>query len=115
MLDRTFCDLLEHIIQRQLKFSSAEAVKGFWCDGVLLPTLEYEYSPKFVNDNREITLTAFVGRSGQGKYTIKLMFGNQALSRYARGLDISNCIPDFQEDGMFEINPSSKEILIQLL
>ena len=50
MLDNEFCSFLEHEISKAFANSNNDRVKHFWCDGVLLPTFENEYSKKFVND-----------------------------------------------------------------
>ncbi len=104
MIDQNFCTLLEHKISKFFSLSIDEGVKTFWCDGVLLPTFEKYYSPKFVNDNRKITMTAFIGRTGQDKYELTLIFGSKALSKYTRGLDISDCIPNPENGNCFEID-----------
>ena len=62
MLDRDFCELLEYEICNVFKYSDNDQIKGFWCDGVLFNQQNEEYTPKFVNDNRQITLRAFIGK-----------------------------------------------------
>ena len=59
-------------------------------------------------------MTAFVGVDGQDKYQLILVLGRKALSRYARGLDISACIPDGQSGNWFEIDIKELKIWIQL-
>lgn len=114
MLDRQFCELLECKIEDALANFDYAPVKYFWCDGVLLPTFEHEYSEKYVNDNRKIIMTAFVGVDGQDKYELILQFGRKALSRYARGLDICECIPEPPSIDWFEIDTTEHKIWIQL-
>jgi len=114
MIDREFCDLLEHKICGALKNSLNEEVKGYWCDGVLLPFSESEFSQKHINDNKQTTLKAFLGANGQDTYTVKLLFGKRALSRYARGLKISDCLPESLDDSWFKIDLQFKEVSIQL-
>lgn len=114
MVDTKFCELLELKIENVLANFDREPEKYFWCDGVLLPTFEHEYSKKYVNDNRKIIMTAFVGEDGQDKYELILSFGRKALSRYARGLDISECIPDPSSNSWFEIDITEHKIWIQL-
>ena len=92
-----------------------ESVKGFWCDGVLLSEADKSYSQKFVNDNRQIKLKAFVGKDGQVLYNLTLKFGKKALSRFARNLDIVECIPLAEVQDWVSIDSSKKEIEIQLL
>jgi hypothetical protein len=114
MIDIEFCDLLEIKIEGALANSDKEPVKYYCCDGVLLPTFEHEYSPKYVNDNRQIVMTAFVGRDGQDKYELTLCFGRKALSRYARGLDIAECVPDPESSDWFEIDITERKIWVFL-
>jgi len=114
MLDNEFCEILEHKISKVFTNSTSEKVKHFWCDGVLLPTFENDYSKKFVNDNRKIIMTAFIGLSGQDKYELTLNFGNTALSKYARDLQISDCIPSPDNTNWFDIDVERLTIVIQL-
>jgi hypothetical protein len=114
MLDHEFCAFLEYEITKALANSTTDKVNHFWCDGVLLPTIEREYSKKFVNDNRQIVMTAFIGLSGQDKYELTLKFGNKSLSKYARGLDISECVPNPENSDWFDIDIEKQKISIQL-
>lgn len=113
MIDENFYRLLEYKICEALKNSSNEEVKTFWCDGVT-PGLEHEYTGKYVNDNKKILVTAYVGETGQDKYELTLNFGSKALSRYARGLSISPCIPESPGDDWFDIDILKRHIWIQL-
>ena len=72
------------------------------------------YSQKFVNDNREILLTAFIGKDGQTEYELKLKFGRKALSRYERNLDIQECVPSSDDENCFIIDTEKFKIQIQL-
>lgn len=114
MIDSDFCDMLEYRIWEVLKNSDIEAQKGFWCDGVLPPFNDNELSKKYVNDNRQVTLRAFIGPDGQNEYELQLVFGPKALSRYARGLDIVECIP-VGGDNWFEVDPLSRAVSVRLL
>lgn len=122
MIDRTFCELLESRLAKAFANSSNGQLKGFWCDGILdenfesnvLPVVESPYSKKYLNDNRKMKLTAFAGQSGQDRYELTLLFGRKALSRYAKGLDISICVPDPISDACLEIDIINRTIAIQL-
>ena len=92
MLDQDFCETLEYRICDALENIKDERVKGFWCDGVLLSEPDNYYSQKFINDSRRTKLKAYVGKSGQDVYSLTLKFGNKALSRYAKNLDMTECI-----------------------
>ncbi len=115
MLDNEFCDFLEYEISKVFSNSSNEKIRHFWCDGILLPTFETEYSEKFVNDNRKVTLAAYLGLTGQDKYELTIHFGNKALSKYARGLDISDCVPKPEVQDWFSIDTEQLKMEIQLL
>jgi hypothetical protein len=59
-------------------------------------------------------LTAFIGKTGQDKYELTLNFGQKALSKYARGLDILECVPNPQNLNSFMIDTEKHQIIIQL-
>jgi hypothetical protein len=80
-----------------------------------LPLSDNEISKKCVNDKREIVMTAFIGFDGQDRYTLILKFGNKALSRYARNLDIKECIPAVTENDWYTIDIPNKVLTIHLL
>jgi hypothetical protein len=115
MLDNDFCTFLEFHLTKAFSNSNDPSLKGFWCDGVLLPTNENTYSKKSINDTREIMLKVFIGKEGQNEYSMLLKFGNKSLSRYAKDLDIKNCVPEFDENDWYEIDTKTKKIVINLL
>lgn len=114
MLDQDFCEYLEFEICKALEHSDNEQIKGFWCDGVLLNQPDYAYSQKFVHDNRHVKLKVFIGMDGQTEYELTLRFGNKALSRYARNLDIKECVPNPDKQNWFDIDTKRNKIEIQL-
>jgi hypothetical protein len=73
-----------------------------------------EYSRKSVNDKRQVVMSAYMGPTGQDKYELILKFGKEALSRYARGLDISECVPSPESDDWWDVEIDRRTILIQL-
>ena len=105
----------EYKITAAFRNSPDDFLKRYWCDGVLLPAFEYEYSKKHVNDNGKIILTAFIGIDGQDKYEIQLRIGEKALSKFAKGLDISDCIQDLETKDVFSFDSLQKQLLIELL
>lgn len=115
MLDEDFCEFLEYHLTEMFSHSDDTTVKGFWCDGIILPVNEKDYSKKNVNDNREILLNAFIGKDGQNEYVIVMKLGNKSLSRYARDLDIKDCMPKPEETDWYTIDIMTKKITIQLL
>lgn len=114
MLDQAFCEALEHRICDALENSKDETIRGFWCDGVLLSEPDNYYSPKFGNDNRQVKMKAYVGKDGQTVYSLILKFGTKALSRFARNLDLVECIPQNDFENRFVINVPGQVIEIQL-
>lgn len=114
MLDQNFCEFLEFEITNALSNSKDERLKGFWCDGVLLPDNEKEYSNKAVNDKRQVVMTAFLGRTGQDKYELTLKFGKSAASRYAKNLNLEECIANTKDNNWLDIDTLNKKMVIQL-
>ena len=114
MLDQDFCDYLEYEISKALWNSTNDQKRHFWCDGILLPNDQSEYSPKSINDKRKLSLTANFGIDGQAKYEMILRFGKKSLSRYSRNLDIRECIPNREDDDWITINEQSSLIIVDL-
>jgi len=114
MIDRDFCEFLEYEICKAFEYSDDDEIKGFWCDGVLKDQPELYYSPKFVNDNRQVILKAHLGKDGQTEYELTLKFGKKALSRYTRNLDLKECVPHPEQQNWFVIDTKRKKIEIQL-
>jgi hypothetical protein len=114
MLDQHFCETLEYKLCAVFKNSDSESLKGFWCDGVVLPTDGKYYSQQFVNDNRYVAMQAFIGKDGQTVYSLTLRFGKKALSHYARNLSIIACIPKTDPQNWCRIDTTTKEIEILL-
>lgn len=113
MIDQDFCDTLEHAISSTLQHMENDGTKGFWCDGVLLSQPAINYSKKYVNDHREVQLKAFIGKDGQTEYELILKFGSKSLSRYARDLEIEECVP-VDKENWFTIDTDNKIIEVQL-
>ncbi|MGG9961151.1 hypothetical protein [Ferruginibacter sp. SUN106] len=114
MLDQNFCNKLEYIICDALENTWDELTKGFWCDGCELTAPDNYYSKKYINDNRQTYLRAYVGKDGQDDYNVIFKFGKKALSKYARDLDVFDCIPKSQFENWFNIDTVKKNIEIQL-
>jgi len=114
MLDQNFCAFLEQALCSIFEQLDDEEIKGFWCDGVLLSEPDKYYSQQYVNDNRQVLMTAFVGTTGQIKYELVLQFGNKALSRYTRNLDIRECMPIVDLESRVAIYVERKQIEIYL-
>jgi hypothetical protein len=114
MLDKDFCEFLEYEICKAFKHSDNEEIKGFWCDGVLLYQPDNFYSQKFVNENKQIILKAFIGKDGQTQYELTLKFGDKALSLFAKNISIKECVPNPNKPKWFDIDTQRNKIEIQL-
>jgi hypothetical protein len=114
MLDQDFCDFLEYEITKVLSNSEDERIRNFWCDGVLLPVSENEYSKKSINDKRHVIMTVFTGQTGQDEYELTLRFGSKALSRYARDLRLEECVQNPENNSWLDIDPTNKKMVVQL-
>jgi hypothetical protein len=114
MLDQDFCEFLEYKISKAFEHSENDQVSGFWCDGVVSNQPNSYYSQKYVNDHRQVILKAFIGIDGQSEYELVLKFGNKALSRFTRSLDLKECVPDPHQQNWFEIDTLRKKIEIKL-
>ena len=69
---------------------------------------------KSANDNRQVVMTAYIGVTGQDIYELTLKFGKKALSRYARDLDISECLPDPERHDWWDVDIKVRAIWVQL-
>lgn len=114
MLDQNFCEFLENKITKALGNSGDKRLKGFWCDGIVLPDSENDYSKKVVNNKRQIVMTAFLGQTGQDKYRLTLRFGQKASSKYARDLSLEECVPNREDNNWLDIDTVNKKMVIQL-
>ena len=115
MLTQDFLNFLEFQLSKAFSYSPDISVRSLWCDGILLPDNEIDYSKKAINDKREVQVRAYVGKDGQGEYSMLIRFGRKSLSKYARDLDIRDCVPEVEESDWYEIHPKTNKIIIQLL
>jgi hypothetical protein len=110
--DQNFCAFLEHHLCQTFQNSADKNIRGLWCDGIIHEPLTK--SKKSVNDSRQLQTTAFIGKDGQGKYEMTIRFGNDALSKYARGLDLTPCVPSDENMNWVNIDTDKKTIELQL-
>ena len=110
-----FCTRLEYRICHELEKSTDPELKGFWCDGVSWFPTENQLTKKHVNDKRKIETKAWIGKTGQTEYKATIHFGQKALSKYAKGLDLTETIPELESDSEWiEIDIQNKTIEIKL-
>lgn len=114
MIERDFCEFLEYEICKAFEHSDTEEIKGFWCDGVLKNHPDSYYSKNYVNDHRQVILKALIGKDGQTEYELTLKFGNKALNRYSKNMDIKECMPNPEKQNWFYIDTVQNKIEIQL-
>jgi len=110
--DQDFCSYLEYHLCQTFKNSADKNIRGLWCDGIIHETLTK--SNKSVNDSRQLKTTAFIGKDGQSKYEMTIRFGNDALSKYAKGLDLKPCVPTENAMDWINIDIDKKTIELQL-
>jgi hypothetical protein len=106
-----FCAKLEHHLTRT--FGKSE-LRGFWCDGVSMPTHDLELTKKYVNDKRRIVTKAWLGFNGQDVYEMIINLGQYSLRRYAKGSDLIDCLPSEDSTDWIELDVESKTIKVQL-
>ena len=115
MLNQDFLSFLEHHLTKAFSYSTDNSVRSLWCDGIVLPNDENDYSKKASNDKREVQLKAFIGKDRQGEYSMSIKFGRKSLSKYARELDLTDCVPNADNNDWYEIDTKTNNIIIQLL
>jgi hypothetical protein len=118
MLDKDFLVMLEFAISNALENATEKNKRSYWCDGIILPDSEDDYSQKKINDSRQILLRAVIPR---GQYQEKqywfdliLKFGKYSLRRYAKGTNIEDCIPDTNNADWIELDLEERIIEVQL-
>ncbi len=110
-----FCTQLEYRICQELQKSTDQELKGFWCDGISWFQTEKQLTKKHVNDKRKIETKAWIGKTGQTEFKATIHFAKKALSKYAKGMDLTECIPDLEsKTEWIEIDIKSKIIEIKL-
>jgi len=91
-------------------------LKHYWCDGVYLPSSDFQLRKKYINDKRKVKVIAWLGKTGQDAYKTIIHFGPKSLSCYSRDKDLTNCIPDVKsESEWIIIDVEQKLIEINLL
>ncbi|MEP6900421.1 MAG: hypothetical protein ABJA66_01650 [Actinomycetota bacterium] len=118
MLDEVFLVKLEYAISNALENAPEKHKRSYWCDGILLPDSEDDYSQKKINDTRKIVLRAVIPKDQykdeQYWFDLILKFGKYSLRRYAKGTNIEDCIPDTDIADWIELDIENKIIEVQL-
>ena len=115
VFNEEFCTKLEFRICRELEKSEDPELKGFWCDGISWFPNENQLNKKHVNDKRKIETKAWIGKTGQTEFKATVYFGKKAVSKYARGIELTECIPDLDsQTEWIEIDLKNKRIAIKI-
>jgi hypothetical protein len=109
-----FCAQLEYHLTRTFGHADDKLLKGFWCDGVLIPTDDTQLTKKNINGKRKIVTKACLGYDGQDEYEMTINFGQYSLRRYAKGTDLSDCLPNEDTMDWISLDMKSKTIELQL-
>ena len=122
MLTKDFCDFLEYQLTTPLEKLEDINLPHCWCDGVLMPYNEKDYSTKTVNNTRKIITQAWIDEGmvkGKARtqclYKLTIHFGRKSLKRYMNGKEFTDCIPGADDEGWLMFDFDNKEIEIQLL
>jgi hypothetical protein len=109
-----FCVQLEYHLTRTFGNSENKNLKGFWCDGELMPFIESQLTKKSVNDTRKIVTKAWLGQDGQGEFEMIIRFGQRSLSSYAKGFNLTDCLPGEESLDWITLDIEGKKIELQL-
>ncbi len=115
MIDQIFCDALELAISGGLANSSEKTVRNVCTDGILFDPSDRCFARKFVSDHKYVAINLYAITGPVAMYQVVLLFGNEALSRYARGLDLLGCIPANLDESNMQVSFKKAEILVALL
>ena len=105
---------LEFRLSAFFEYHQFEEANGYWCDGIFISELDPQRTKKHVNDKRRIVTQAWIGKDGQDKYRMIILFGKYSLRRYAKGTSLVDCIPDYKSMDWIEMDIDEKTIQIRL-
>lgn len=108
--NQDFCEFLEYHLCETFRNSDEKAMRRLWCDGVLWKNI----SKKEVNDKRAIETRAWIGQDGQQDYEMRIKLGKYALRRYAKGTDMTDCIPDSNSVDWIIVDVENRFVQIEL-
>lgn len=115
MLNQEFCNYLEFQISKALSASTDPHKRWLWCDGVLMPNLTEAYSPKQVNNTKQIVTQAWFGQSGQELYGLVIKLGKKSIRYYLRDNDMQTCVPSIYTDDWIRIDDENRTLTVELL
>jgi hypothetical protein len=101
MFDEKFLGQLEYAITDALTKSKDIDWRRCWCDGVLLPDNNADYSSGQISKTKEIELKAWIDEGrikgeqrGQFLYDMRLGFGEKSIDKLKTGDRLEDCIPN---------------------
>lgn len=122
MVDRAFCDRLEYAISNALSASDEVDLRRCWCDGILLPDNETDYSSAQILKEKEMVLKAWIDEGrikgeqrGQFLYDMRLSFGDNSLRSLKTGDRLEECIPDSKADLWIVLERENRTIEVTLI
>jgi hypothetical protein len=122
MFDEEFCGRLEYAISGALTKSKDVDWRRCWCDGVLLPENETDYSSGQILRTKEVVTKAWIdeGRTkeaqrGQFLYDMRLSFGDNSLNKIKKGDRLEDCIPNISADSWIVLDQQNRTIEVQLI
>ncbi|XZF16047.1 hypothetical protein ACTHGU_07905 [Chitinophagaceae bacterium MMS25-I14] len=122
MLTQNLCLYLEYQITGALTHAADIDIRRCWCDGVLLPESEQDYSLSIVMQSHCIRTKAWIdeGRErhrerGQFLYDLTIWLGEKSLQQYQNGMELTACVPEADNDDWIILDRQHRTIEIQLL
>jgi hypothetical protein len=106
ILDNGFYEFMEYEICKYFENNNNQNTKGFWCDGILFDWID--------EDNQIIYCKTFIGKKGETKYTLALLFGNKIISENKNGIDIKTYFIMDNWENNFHIDLENKKIIIEI-
>jgi len=122
MFDEEFCGRLEYAISGALIKSADIDWRRCWCDGVLLPDNESDYSSKHLFKTKTLVTKAWIDEGktkeeqrGQFLYDLTVDFGNDSLAKLKTGDKLDSCVPDDGADSWISLDRQRRKIEVQLM
>ncbi|MEO0789892.1 MAG: hypothetical protein AAFY36_14580 [Bacteroidota bacterium] len=111
-----FCSELEYKLSvDSFKSLGDQRVSGFWCDGIdHIPNNPRDLSINRIEQNRQISTRAWIGKDGQDLYEMTIHFGNDSIACYRMKKSIIDCIPEGDLCDWVRIWPEERRIEIYL-
>ena len=109
-----FCQRLEYHLSQAFRNSSNNEFRQIWCDGIEVPDAVNQSLENFL-ETKEIVTGAWLGMTGQDKYSVFIKLGDKSLETCLKGLSLNNCIPSDESRDWVQLNIENKSIVLQLI